>query len=1480
MERRLVVVGASAGGLNALEAFFREVPSACQDTFIVVQHLAADHESALVKLLKPHANLPVIEATEALEMEPGSIYACPPGKIIRFDGKKIHLDPRSEDDKPGTSLIDLALESASTAYGESAVAVILSGTGADGTAGCRMIRDLGGQVAVQSPGSAEFSGMPKSVISASLADVLAPVDELWQALADFSREKSSDTVEPADGEAVAAADSAESAGLAEYENIFEYLNSLFGIDFNDYRLESVGRRIGRRMGLLALPTIKDYTEYLISNREEAASLYKDLLIGVTDFFRDPDWFVELGRDFIEPQLRKTESGDFRVWVAGCATGEEAYSIYMLVDEAAAKVGFKGKINIFATDAFKRSIEIAGQGVYGPNDLKKLSTRRQAAYFEPQQKGYFKIRPAVRKQLIFAQHNFLIDPPFINMDLVCCRNALIYLKPEVQTSAMQAFHYALKKDGILFLGASESSASLEDEFKVESAKARIFRKTGAAEYPSQFSLSRSKKQPGQPAPRPTPATGPRVAVDRNLLQAYDTLLSQYLRAGFLINRQREVLHFFGTAADYCLPLQGRADNNILNLVDGDLKTTISALSHRCMTHLEPASLQGMERETANGTQTFDIVVEPLPDAQGDVALFLVKLMDPVAPVSVPPQTATDEEAAGTPGETESMQVSALKAQLRHARENLEAGSEELQMTKEELHSSNESLQVSNEELQSSNEELHSINEELMTMNAEFEEKNAALVELNRDHENLLNSSEDGVLFVDHDLKIRKFNPAIADAFHLLPVDIGRPLTHIAYKLEDREQMLEDVQTVLSGGERIERESEWIDERIYLKRVTPYLNSDGQVDGVLLSFTDITRSKTLQKHLDFAIYSAGMSWWEWDILTGQLEVSAIGNCLLGFSCPLEDGSYQAWMDRVHPDDRAEVETTLAACVKGETSEWKCEHRFENVTGEWRWVYNRGVVQTRDGEHRAIKMMGTTQDISDVTKAEHGLKAQFNLSPDFLAAIDFEGKFLNLSPSWSRQLGWTEAELIGNPILELLPPEGRSEFEKVLQQATAGKTVTDFECRLMRKDGTQRWFSWSIYSDRQLEMTHISARDVTRRKRTEAELEEAKHRAEAANRAKTDFLGVMSHELRTPLNPILGFTELLLDESKDENNKEILRMILKAGKSLTATINDILDFSKIESDHVSLEIETFDLEELLESEARFMFGQIEASEQPLQIKLEEVEWEGLDLSEATRLKGDPTKLARVLRNLIGNAIKFTPQGSVTLRARVQRTAKNAAKVTIEVEDGGIGISPENINKLFQPFSQIDTSHTRRFGGSGLGLAICRRLVELMGGEITVRSELGKGSVFSFWLPLECETQIPKYIYPPENAVRDTIKPFDGNPKVLLVEDNQSNALYMQTLLARLGCRVELADSGESVFRDSDLTTVQLLLLDIHMPGMGGLEVLRRIRAEEAKVQRDPLPIVMLTADIIGSVKDDCLRLGADEFLSKPTEIKDVRAVLEKFL
>jgi two-component system, chemotaxis family, CheB/CheR fusion protein len=820
----VVGIGASAGGLDAIERFFDNVPKTTGMAFVVVQHLSPDFKSLMDELLARHTELPIRLVEDGMPVEADHVYLIPPNtEMIVSDGRLL-LTQRSRQQELHLP-IDVFFRSLARDCGTTAVAIVLSGGGSDGSRGVRDVHEAGGLVVVQDVESAQFDGMPKTARDAGVADWVLPPEEMPRVILEHASKESPSPVGRA---------TSEPKGIGA---VYRMLQEEFGLDFTVYKPSTVTRRIERRLSLAHSPDVEEYVQRLKSERSELDVLYRDLLIGVTRFFRDQEAFDLLENKVLPELLERTPRDQpLRIWVAGCATGEEAYSFAIVLQDLMLKLGER-PIKIFATDVHRGSIERASQALYDEEALANVSPARLQRYFL-RSGGVYQLVPDLRKMIVFAAHNVIKDAPFTRVDLISCRNLLIYLQTPAQQKVLSLFHFALNRGGVLVLGPSESVGPLARDFESLDKHWRIYRKH------TDVSVSADRRmQPLAPTDVRAFATAPaqpRHSVTQ-LLGTYDALLDDVMPPSLLVTERGELVHAFAGASKFLRPRDGRHSAEVLDLVDPELRMVLVGGLKRALSDPTGLVFNGVRLTTDGATATYEIGLRRVQGKSGGPPHVLVTLE---------PTEAAAEEAAPKKTEVDlddvsREQIGALETELSHTRENLQAAIEELEASNEELQASNEELHASNEELQSTNEELQSVNEELYTVNAEYQRKIAELTEITNDMDNLLSSTDIGTVFLDRELRIRKFTPQVADTFNLVLHDVGRPIGTFANKMEHPE-LVDDLKRVLETGAPVERELRDVQKKSFFLRILPY-RAKGAVAGVVLTLIDVSGLKAAEDAL---------------------------------------------------------------------------------------------------------------------------------------------------------------------------------------------------------------------------------------------------------------------------------------------------------------------------------------------------------------------------------------------------------------------------------------------------------------------------------------------------------------------------------------------------------------------------------------------------------------------------------------------------------
>lgn len=819
----IVGIGASAGGLEALDQLFDSFPFDTGMAFVVIQHLAPDFKSLMDELLARHTSMRILRAENNMQVKKDTIYLIPPNKEMIISSGRLLLTDRDPEEALNFP-INIFMRSLAEDRRDKAVGIILSGTGSDGSRGIQAIHAAGGLVVAQDPKTAHFDGMPNSAIATGIVDkVLAPANIPGSIL---EYVKTQDKLVPTD--VILSRDD------GVFSRIYELLRDSYGIDFSMYKPSTVGRRIERRMSLEECPVIEEYIELISTDERKLDTLYKDLLIGVTEFFRDSKAWEMIEAEVI-PNLCDLVSVDreIRIWVPGCATGEEPYSLAILLHEHLTKLAKSVNVKIFATDVHKTSLDKAGLGLYPPAALAALSPERVKRYFSRQDDELL-ISPEIRRMVVFARHNLTVDPPFTKLDLIVCRNLLIYFKPDVQRKILSLFHFSLNVNAFLFLGSSESLNVIEDEFSTLSRKWKIFNKRRNIRLYDSFSFKRTRDDQNRLQTSEQKYAAKSFISDRNvnLIKAYDVLMDEYMPPSFLVSREGEISHVFGDAAKFLKQVRGVMSMQVDDLITNDLKAAVSSALWRAKEGGSPVSYGGIKVTIGDGESVVSLHVSGLGSSNLS-DYFLISLQEIEAPKTIESDAARQ---LIEPDELTEGRIDDLERELQYTREHLQATIEELETSNEELQSSNEELMAANEELQGTNEELHSVNEEIYTVNAEYEGKIHELTELNSDMDNLLTSTDIGTIFLDTDLCVRKFTPAGGRTFNLLTQDVGRPINDLNQHVV-HDNLLSDLRNVIESGVPKQKQVHNLDGQEFLMRIHPYVKDDKTISGVIMTFIDI-------------------------------------------------------------------------------------------------------------------------------------------------------------------------------------------------------------------------------------------------------------------------------------------------------------------------------------------------------------------------------------------------------------------------------------------------------------------------------------------------------------------------------------------------------------------------------------------------------------------------------------------------------------------
>jgi two-component system, chemotaxis family, CheB/CheR fusion protein len=832
----IVGIGASAGGLEAFEQFFRHTEADIGMAFVIVQHLSPTHRSMLTEILQRTTTMPVVEVRDQMEVHINSVYIIPPNRDMAISNGRLQLTIPVEPHAQRLP-IDRFLSSLAEDQGENAIGIILSGTGTDGTLGLRSIRNSGGTSLVQEPKTAKYNGMPTSAIDAGYANHIEPPEKMPEIISSVANKSR-----------VHHDVSTNSAIISNISAILLHIRNVTGQDFSLYKKSTIGRRIERRMAQHNIEDSAVYLRYLKENLSEVDILFKELLINVTSFFRDSDAFVLLQKEILPQRLRdKSEDYVFRVWVAGCATGEEAYSIAILLREQMDEYHQEFRVQIYSTDLDDDAIAIARAGIYSLSIAQDLNAERLRRFFIKEETGY-RIKKEIREMVVFAVHNVIKDPPFTRLDLLSCRNLMIYLEPELQTRLIPVFHYALKPGGTLFLSPSESIGNHTELFSSFNRKWKFYISTNSASSSRLLMTSPMTKVMG--SSRKAPEGIMRKTKELNLTELARRLLVQFFApASVITDRRGDMIYVHGDTGKYLRPGPGQASLNIIEMAREGLEIELRKAIHTASDQNIPTLNREVQVKTNEDLSTISFSVRPLPEIESDENFLLVSFHD----ISET-QVRSTRKTRAKPNELGRIEI--LERELSYSKENLQAiieeqqaSNEELKSTNEELQSTNEELQSTNEELETSKEEMQSVNEELITVNAELQSKIEQLAGMQNDMKNLLDNTNIATLFLDGQMGIRRFTREAITIYRLVASDVGRPLADIKSNL-DGEDLLVKAQSVLETLVPYETEVKTQNGEWYLVRIQPYRTLDNIIEGVVLTFTNISKRIAAETAVQFA------------------------------------------------------------------------------------------------------------------------------------------------------------------------------------------------------------------------------------------------------------------------------------------------------------------------------------------------------------------------------------------------------------------------------------------------------------------------------------------------------------------------------------------------------------------------------------------------------------------------------------------------------
>jgi two-component system CheB/CheR fusion protein len=1490
----VVGIGASAGGIEAVSALLQAMPPDSGMALIIVQHLPPDHQSLLAEIFSRRTSMPVHEIVDGMSVEPNHVYVIRPGFTVTLEGGTLRLGAPVEQ-RGHRRPIDDFFRSLARVQREKAIAIVLSGVGTNGTSGAQAIKAAGGICIAQDPDTADFGGMPRSLVHAGYADQVLQVHDIPDVLVRYARHPYLDP-------AFRGRAQAETVLRTEKEHltqVFAILRTRTGHSFTGYKKPTVMRRIQRRMGLLGLTELHAYADHLRFDFEEARALANDLMINVTGFFRDPEAWEGLRTAVIAPLIERTASEDtIRAWVSACASGEEAYSLGMLLMEEMDRQNKHVEIKIFATDTADRALGMARTGTYPTGIEGDLDPQRLERFFDKEEHTY-RVKKPLRDSVVFASHDILRDPPFSRVDLCTCRNLLIYLEPEVQQRVIFMLHFALRESGFLFLGSAESLGTGDKLFETISKKWRIYQRVGINHHPFDMSGLMSSVLPSARRDLSLPPPSPR-GMPASLIQ--QALLDQLLPPTVVVDRTDRIVYFSGDTGFFIAQPSGEPTRDVFDVLKPSLRAVARTCLRKSAAQNETVSIFADVSDEEH-PRALHLTAAPLRTGKVPEFFRLTFEMAPLPvnanaqPVERPADAAKHLLILRTPDEPNlENELRVMRRELQSTVEAFEASNEELKASNEEVVSINEELQSANEELETSKEELQSLNEELITVNAQLQAKISEQEATTNDLSNLLGSTNIAVVFLDTQFRVRRFTPAVYDLLELIPGDIGRPIANLARKFVGTE-LLDDARTVLARLIPLEAEVRSDSGTWYLRRTLPYRTADNHIDGVVITFVDITARRRAEQSVEKS--QARLQAIIEQVPTAMLMVDAVHGTLLHANEPaarllnMSDPQSMIGSDwavaaasfqGTHFDGRQlrpqewPLTRTLAegVAIAGEEIEFRLPDGSPGVL-------TMSSTPIKDDDGVLVAAVATLFDITEQRTAskqlrdsEQRLHLLIDSALDYaIFTLDLENRIISWNRGAERLLGWTEQEALGRPGEIIFTPEDRANGvpEQELTQARGEGRAVDERIH-QRKNGERFWANgmlMGVYDDDGTLCRFAKIiRDETDRKHAEEQLrraledaERVRATAERANRAKDEFISTISHELRTPLNTIRLWARMLGSERLPEQDRvEGIRMIDRSAEAQQHLIDDLLDVSRMSSGQLRLNPRLTRLADAV----RGAIESVRPSADGRKVHI------NADLSdEVGVVRADPERIQQVMWNLISNAVKFTPSGGhidVSM-------ARQGEQVHIVVKDTGAGISPEFLPHVFERFRQAEVVTTRQHGGLGLGLAIAKQLVELHEGSIKAASEgPGHGATFTVRLPLPRISGTA-----PEQPSGAHVLPLgiDGL-RLLMVEDDAGARQATTRALELRGAVVEAVASAAPALAAYSQAQPNAMIIDIGLPGEDGYALIERLRNFEKQQQLRRTPAIALTAFARKHDREHAFAAGFDEHLSKPVDIDALVSTLRR--
>jgi two-component system, chemotaxis family, CheB/CheR fusion protein len=1490
----VVGVGASAGGLAAVTELLKPLPPGVGAAFVLIQHLDPKHGSLTTDILSRVSPIPVNEVQNGMRIRPNHVYVIPPNRNMRLQRGVLKLSPRTE--ARGQHLpIDVFFRSLAEDRKEHAIGVVLSGIASDGTIGVQAIKAEGGFTFAQEPLSAQYDGMPRSAILSGAVDIVETPAGITREIVKMSSLFLAGTAGPG----LIGPEPATRGPNGNLRRIFALIRSATGVDFALYKHSTIQRRIGRRLFLLKINDLLTYAGYLGKHPEEVQALFSDILIHVTGFFRDPEAYEVLKTRVLPHYLENWDSNTpLRVWVPGCSSGEEAYSIAIVFSEFLDKAKVHPSLQIFASDISEPSLQKARAGFYPRTITKDVSKLRLNRFFEKVEGGGYRISKKIRDTCLFSKHDITADPPFAKIDLISCRNVLIYFTADLQKRVFPIFHYALNPGGILWLGRSETIGGFGNFFTMDDRANKFYsKKTIATPFRLQFSPGRQFPE----APVLRNVARPGATLQDVQAEADRVAIHQYAPPGVVINDAADIMHVRGRPAPYIELTQGQANLNLFKLAHPEIVSDLRYLVNLARKESKTVSRDNLSLKKNGSRRVFGIRVLPLrvipPSRERYFSVFFEET--PAAPHAAPATKQRGKTLTKRKQKIEHQEQTAQEGRYQQELiEEYETTQEELISSNEELQSTNEELQSTNEELETAKEELQSANEEMTTINDELQTRNSDMSLLTNDLTNLLASVDIPIVMVGPDTKIRRFTPKASHTLNLIPSDIGRPIGDIkpAIQAPDLDDMVADVMSRLSMKEfeTQDKHGTW-----YRLQVRPYRTSDNRIDGAVIALMDITDLKRSAAVLQIAH----------DDAKTIINTMPIAMLIIDSNRRVQTAN-QAFFN-MFKTEQSDIEgksmfelagglwniSSLSTMLETVLVQGTSFHDLE-IQQDFPRIGHKDMVLHATATRLIGSGTGTATAllaIEDVTarrqaadqlrQTEEKYRHLLENANDGILIVDEEGRIEFANPYLENMFGYSSGELRNQPYEMLIPDQKLEPHRKhhgaFFRQPEAPGISISNELTGKRKDGTVFPVEISLSPVNVNSKVVVTAivRDISERKKTETQRQglllretEARQEAERISLVKDEFFATLSHELRTPLTTILSWAQTLrLGQADPEKTKRALTVIEKSAKDQGQLIDDLLDVSRIQAGKVFLELGEINPKDCIVA----ALDSVRSSAENKSITIQ-TEFDPSDCA----ITADPRRMEQVFRNLFTNAIKFTPPGGkITVRSKLK---KDEERVEIQVEDTGKGIPPEFLPFLFTRFSQEDSKTTRAFGGLGLGLSIVRNLVEMHKGTVTAYSPgEGKGAIFTVTLPCAETLFLNGDSRKTSQSVVATLPDERlsnlSGLRVLVIDDQEDAREAFSALLQSSHARVETAASAQAGLAALPRFKPAVALCDIAMPEEDGFSFIHKVRKLDPG-KGGKTPTIAVTAYASAADVRKALDAGFDAHVAKPADAIELSRLIAK--